>query len=372
MHRSGTSLVASVLQRAGLNIGRDLSGPGLGNPRGHFEDQDFFRLHEDMLAAAGESCFTVKDNFAPPADPEFGRRARRLAAERDALPLWGWKDPRTCLFFELWEPILPAARYLLLYRHPIDVALSLWRRNKDLELRQDPRLAIRAWEVYNRHLLDFYHRHPERCFLAHLPALATDFDGLLRRLRTKLGVPLNDDHAGSVFIPEELTPPTPPNPVWGERIPGALALYHELEASADLPARNVPSLASPLPPRERELLRASETLLHVLLERNGAGGSTPPLELRQAYYDWREREEDHARIRELEAALSHVQAELQEERQRLEEERQRLEEERARSVRAEEDGGIVIRVLREIESSRSFAPVRAWWRLRRRLRKPRA
>jgi len=345
--------VASALQRAGLDIGRDLAGPALGNPRGHFEDQDFFRLHEDMLGAAGETCFTAGDDFALPESPELERRARALAAEREALPLWGWKDPRTCLFLELWDRILPDARYLFVYRHPVDVALSLWRRNKDLELRQDPWLAMRAWEVYNRRLLDFRRRHPERCFLAQVPALTADLGGLVRRLGDELGLPLREGSNGrdgspgcdgSVFAPDELMPPTPPSPAWEARIPGALALYRRLEESADLPAREAPAPAAPRPARERELLRASETLFYALLETRGPGGPAPPTELRRAYHDLREQEEkDRARIRELEAALA----------------------------REQQGRAMAERVLAEIEGARSFAPVRGWWRLRRRLGKRR-
>ena len=41
MHRSGTSLTASLFQSLGVNIGEKLLGPELGNIRGHFEDIAF-------------------------------------------------------------------------------------------------------------------------------------------------------------------------------------------------------------------------------------------------------------------------------------------------------------------------------------------
>lgn len=40
MHRSGTSLVASLCADAGVDMGARLLGPGPGNPRGHYEDLD--------------------------------------------------------------------------------------------------------------------------------------------------------------------------------------------------------------------------------------------------------------------------------------------------------------------------------------------
>ncbi|MEM7034937.1 MAG: chromosome partitioning protein ParA, partial [Chloroflexota bacterium] len=60
MHRSGTSLVANVLQQGGLNIGQNLLGPGHGNLRGHFEDQDFFHFHDSVLNRMGESWLPQK------------------------------------------------------------------------------------------------------------------------------------------------------------------------------------------------------------------------------------------------------------------------------------------------------------------------
>jgi sulfotransferase family protein len=326
MHRSGTSLVASVLRQAGLDIGREDFGPGLGQPRGHFEDHDFYHLHEAMLAASGRSCFTADAAALDEVDPVFEERARALVAARADRPFWGWKEPRTCLFLELWERLLPTARYLFLYRHPVDVALSLWRRNIDFELRRDPWLAFRAWTLYNQRLLAFRDRHPERCFLAHTPALAADFPGFLRRLAAKLDLPLRGGDFRALYEPEELAPSCqPPRPAWEELIPEALALYGRLEESADLPSTGEPTAAG----RQRWLLQGSELLLYALLEARQGGGPPPDLEVRREF----------------------VRLRLQEE-----ELRQRL-----------EAAGEEARVLREIEGSRSFAVIRAWWRLRRRL-----
>ena len=43
MHRSGTSLAASLLQSAGLDVGERLMEGNWSNPRGHFEDLDFVK-----------------------------------------------------------------------------------------------------------------------------------------------------------------------------------------------------------------------------------------------------------------------------------------------------------------------------------------
>jgi len=322
MHRSGTSLVASVLREAGLDIGLKLDSrlkedvvPGLGQPRGHFEDRDFHGLHEAILAASGRTCFTAGEADVDGVAPLFEQQAGELVATRADRPFWGWKDPRTCLFLDLWDRLLPQARYLFLYRHPVDVALSLWRRNTDPELVQDPWLAFRAWELYNRRLLALRDRYPERCFVAHAPALTADFPGFVQRLGAKLDLPLHGGDFHALYDSEELAPSCqPPRPAWEERIPEALALYARLEEIADVPSAGEPAAAG----RQRSLLQGSETLLYALLKAQGGD-----LELKRELLDLR----------------------LQEEKQRL-----RLEE--------------TSQVLQEIERSRSYALVRAWWWLR--------
>jgi hypothetical protein len=260
--------------------------------------------------------------------PVFEERARELVAARADRPFWGWKEPRTCLFLELWERLLPQARFLFLYRHPVDVTLSLWRRNIDLELRRDPGLAFRAWELYNRRLLAFRDRHPERCFLAHTPALAADFPGFVRRLAAKLDLPLEGGDFRALYVEDELAPSCrSPRPAWEELIPEALALYGRLEEKADLPSDGEPAAGR----RQRWLLQGSELLLYALLEARQGTVPPPDLAVRREF----------VRLRLQEEAL-----------------RQRLDTAAAR-----------IHVLEEIEGSRSFAVVRAWWSLRRRLRR---
>lgn len=332
MHRSGTSLVASVLRQAGLDIGHEDFGPGLGQPRGHFEDHDFYHLHEAILAASGHSCFTA-DESAGAVDPAFEEQARALVAARSDRPFWGWKEPRTCLFLDLWERLLPQARFLFLYRHPVDVALSLWRRNIDFELRRDPWLAFRAWGLYNRRLLAFRDRHPDRCFLAHAPALAADFPGFFQRLSARLGLPLRAGDFRALYEAEEMAPSCqPPRPAWEELIPEELALYGRLEEAADLPSAGEPAAQG----RQRWLVQGSEILLYALLESSQGAGPPPDLEVRREF----------VRLRLQEEAL-----------------RQRLE----AAAQAVEAAAKAVEVLRSIESSRSFALIRAWWWLRRRL-----
>lgn len=130
MHRSATSLLASWLHACGLNLGDDLLGEGVGNEKGHFEDKDFFLLHERILKRSGIDCGGTSRTGPIAVDEDaVAEMARLVERKNDAHAQWGWKDPRTCLFVPEYERLLPAAKYLVVYRHFELVVDSLVRRD---------------------------------------------------------------------------------------------------------------------------------------------------------------------------------------------------------------------------------------------------
>ncbi len=203
MHRSGTSLVASMVAHSGVAIGDRLLAPNIGNPRGYFEDLDFLDLHEDLLRRSGKGAL-IQDPTELGVTVEDEARADRLVAERQALDLWGFKDPRTCLFLDFWHRRLRHGRYVFIYRHPLDVVLSLCRRGSDPEILAYPMAGLRAWKIYNRCLLDFYRRHPEVSVLCNIYAVAADTDRFFDLLEHKLEIPTADRDVRQLVAPQEL------------------------------------------------------------------------------------------------------------------------------------------------------------------------
>lgn len=130
MHRSGTSLTSSWLQKSGLNIGVDLLGAMEGNKRGHFEDNDFLNFHKDLLEY-NNSDWRVFQAVKLIWKNDHLERAKSIVAKKSdgALP-WGWKDPRTCLFLSLWREAVSDAYYFVVFRNPVEVVDSLLRRRK--------------------------------------------------------------------------------------------------------------------------------------------------------------------------------------------------------------------------------------------------
>lgn len=173
MHRSGTSLLASWLRCCGLFIGQQLMPAGVGNKKGHFEDEQFVKLHRLLL----------RENTYPwqrwSRLPEFKQATTVLLSTvltRHQQP-WGWKDPRTCLFIDKWHQVFPDARAVVIFRKPEDVVDSLIRREFAAQQRRRNRLAawlalinyrinqkkiannyLQEWIAYNQKIIEFLER----------------------------------------------------------------------------------------------------------------------------------------------------------------------------------------------------------------------
>jgi len=149
-HRSGTSLLASIISHClGEKRTGDLDAV-VDNPRGYFESTRLREFNDNILKQCGYSW----DN--PPLQPlawSFGDRIQHLipgrvlfadyAIERN----WVDKDPRLCLTYGAFLHILlkPVPLALAL-RHPFSVARSLQVRDG-----MDSEKGLLLWLLYNRH-----------------------------------------------------------------------------------------------------------------------------------------------------------------------------------------------------------------------------
>ena len=134
MHRSGTSALARLLGIGGADLGVRVAGASEGNETGHWEDSFAVETHDTILQAFGA---TWADPFALPGD--WRRSEAGMAAgvaiqgyvvnERSSHELWAVKDPRLCLFGELWVDAVRAASArasaVLVLRSPSEIAASL-------------------------------------------------------------------------------------------------------------------------------------------------------------------------------------------------------------------------------------------------------
>jgi hypothetical protein len=134
MHRSGTSMVTSLLNDCGLFLGPEeqLVGKALDNTEGFWENSNFVKLNEDILAHFGGSwdeppVFTVRWEFDESLNPLL-QRGNELVQSFSGHGPWGWKDPRNSLTIAFWRRIIPELRFVVCVRNPLEVAHSLFVR----------------------------------------------------------------------------------------------------------------------------------------------------------------------------------------------------------------------------------------------------
>ena len=212
-HRSGTSLVCQLLNRAGLFLGYDLLGPTFSNPHGHFEDTEIMDFHEQLLGDNGRT-WLASERFLPIVASTHWRRLEQIIERRNSEhELWGFKDPRVCLFMMVWKHLLPNAKVLMVYRSFSDSAYSLGRR-QSVELLSDPTgparlygrfweepdLALRMWLAHNEALLTFARTYPEDTLAVSLDMVQNGFT-VIKAANQRWGLRLNEVPTSEVINP---------------------------------------------------------------------------------------------------------------------------------------------------------------------------
>ena len=138
MHRSGTSAMSRVLSLAGAQLPSSLMIATPSNPVGHWEPQDVADFNDRLFAELDSNW---SDTFGPreflQRKPRFLRHlpeAREILrnnyGESDFIVL---KEPRTSILLDIWVEALKQEdyeiSYIIMVRHPEEVALSLQARD---------------------------------------------------------------------------------------------------------------------------------------------------------------------------------------------------------------------------------------------------
>jgi glycosyltransferase involved in cell wall biosynthesis len=189
MHRSGTSLVARMINLLGWDLGprRNMLEVAPDNPKGFWEHRLLSEINREVLARLGGRW-----NAVPPLLTgwenarelhDLKRQARTVIAEDfGESPRWAWKDPRTCLTLPFWRGVLSTMRYVLVVRNPLDVAASLYRRSRE------PVSAQRSFDLWLTYVLaSLRNTRGDRRLIVSYEALMADAGRELCRLESFLG-----------------------------------------------------------------------------------------------------------------------------------------------------------------------------------------
>ena len=156
MHKSGTSLISEILHYSGIDMIEQDST--LGYDEGfHHERRATSEINKDLLRSRGlHSLETIRKLDARQAGPQLRSAAMSFVetmAARNAD--WGFKDPRTCLTYELWRDLLPPHKLVCVFRDAPEVLQHYARRRKVSAFR-----VLRAWFQYNKAMLAAYEQAP--------------------------------------------------------------------------------------------------------------------------------------------------------------------------------------------------------------------
>jgi len=192
MHRSGTSMLARLLNMMGLYFGAEGSSTGLNeeNPKGFWERQDVRKLNDYILQKNGFDWNRISDfestgQFSEETKKHFIHEGKKIILGMDAFRPWFLKEPRFCLTLPLWRELLEVPVVIHIYRDPFEVASSLQKRNNfPIEY------GLAMWERYNQlallHSGDLPIISINHSLLVQKPYLAID---LIKRFLEDHGVP---------------------------------------------------------------------------------------------------------------------------------------------------------------------------------------
>lgn len=167
MHRSGTSLIAELIDKWGAHGGADLFAADSRNPRGYWEYAPLVHFNRRLLQSVGSQ------SFIPPSDqnertlrerasePEWKVAATRLIREMEISGRsWYWKDPRLAVTLPFWQAFWVEPVYVIAIREALDTALSLKKRD-NLPLTA----GLLLWQRYMTAALKYTDQLPRRIFV---------------------------------------------------------------------------------------------------------------------------------------------------------------------------------------------------------------
>ncbi|WLR42109.1 sulfotransferase family protein [Bacillus carboniphilus] len=154
LHRSGSSATAGVLAQLGVHMGDNLLQPSETNSKGYFENKDFVSINEVLLYENGANWAKQPNPFNLTLSSKMEQVISKFI-DYHQRAVWGLKDPRTLLTFELWESYFKRSNdiyYIFVHRDFQESVVSLMKRHQFTE-----QIAYEILIPYlKRH---YYYRH---------------------------------------------------------------------------------------------------------------------------------------------------------------------------------------------------------------------
>jgi hypothetical protein len=221
MHKSGTTLVAQMLQESGIDMGE--FNPDLG-----YDDDNKYERHSTQELNRS----LLEGYLIPPLSvllrrwerPQYDRAGYRknsdslalvrykalknklereqdqrirdiiLACDRAHVD-WGFKDPRTCLTYPAWKQHLPDHRLIVVYRSYVQLVHRYLKSSRNI-----PRLfrILHSWTTYNMAILEHLSSSPAPAIILNYERMMQG-DEEVQRLAAFLGCPVIDSRDPNLY-----------------------------------------------------------------------------------------------------------------------------------------------------------------------------
>lgn len=255
MHKSGTTLVSEMLHHGGVHmadvpeelgyddsnkyerhetqrLNRALLQPILvpsvkgWRRRNGGLDRAGYEVNLDSLAWIRRGRLGALDRHPDAVEPSIDRQIVDLVADLgDRHQQWGFKDPRTCLTYQVWRHRLPPHRLVAVYR-PFGEVMRRYRTSWRTPVRA--RRVARNWLIHNEMILAHLRRADDFVVVRYDQMMSDDEE--LARLRRYLDVPLRDRRDPSMYRARSTTADAVP---WVASTPGLRRRVEQVERAIE-------------------------------------------------------------------------------------------------------------------------------------------
>lgn len=200
MHKSGTSLISQILHNSGISM-IDSAECELSYDQGNkWERESTKQINHLILNSKGTYSLDISLK-KPITSPDISRKIKSVVHQISCNNQnWGFKDPRTCLTYPLWEPTLPSHKIIAIYRSPFEV----WERYQKQNIARKERLAItafkflRTWCIHNLNILNILKAKNQDSILINYSELMNS-QAIFNALEKFIGIKLSDDRNLSLY-----------------------------------------------------------------------------------------------------------------------------------------------------------------------------
>lgn len=158
MHKSGTTLISKILHESGINM-------GFFNSNVSYDDGNKYERMETLITNISLLNIKYKEpsiGISKTIINESGisklliSYIQKLVGDLNSqFMAWGFKDPRTCLTYRIWEKQIPDHKMIIVVRSPLEIIEHYDKKEKLFYLRRMWRIwkVLDAWYLHNFQIL---------------------------------------------------------------------------------------------------------------------------------------------------------------------------------------------------------------------------